>query len=293
VVWAAIAAVVALAGAAGIVWAVSLRDQRPAGVPLVFAHPPSYPEQVIKSELRPLAAYLERKVHRPVDVVTTRDYETLEDRLLAGSIDLANMPSLLYVLAKQRDPSLRALAVHAFENTETDQSYILASADSEIGLIEELEGKRFCYPDRRSTTGYLLPRRFLREKGLDPDSIFSEVVFSKGHVGVMEDIAAGRCDAGAVIATAWANARELGIKSHRLKLVAPAGETLRDVVCASPAMPASLADSLGRALLEFRADRDLRAEELGSVFVIDHFVKVRPSDFGPIESAARAEGLLQ
>lgn len=290
---AGIIGVLVLALGAAIGYGLSSRGGRPSGAPLFYAHPPSYPETTIVEEFRPLADYLQRQMHRPVDLVSAPDYESMQNQLLNGKIHFANLPPLLFVLARERDPNLKVLVVHAFERSKTDQSYIIARDDTEIRAIEQLKGKTFCHPDPRSTTGYLLPRRFLRSKGLDPDQLFAKVVFSKGHVGVMEDIVAGRCDAGAVISSAWRNAPDLGIKSHRLVMVTLAGETMRDVVCASPKLPTSLTESLRRALLDFQPQRDIGREAISPLFVIDRFVKVRPEDFDSVEEAAREEGLIQ
>jgi len=109
----------------------------------------------------------------------------------------------------------------------------------------------------------------------------------------MEDIVAGKCDAGAVISSAWINARDLGVKNQRLRMVTPAGETMRDVVCASPKLPASLTESLRRALLSFQPQRDIGRDAVSRLFVTDRFVKVRPEDFASVEDAAREEGLLR
>ncbi len=268
------------------------RMDGPVGPPLVYAHPPSYDIETIQQGFGPLAHYLARRMNRTVDVQTTSSYEMLESRLLSGEIDFANLPALLYVTAKNRDPDLTVLAVHAFEGSQTDQSYIIARDDSGIRSVEQLEGRRFCYPDPRSTTGYLMPRRYLREKGLDPDVVLANSLISKGHVGVMEDIVSGRCDAGAVISSAWRNARDLGVKSARIRLVVVAGDVTRDVVCASPKLPASLTESLRRALLDFRSERDLGVEVLSPFFAIDRFVAIRPEVFAPIEAAARTEKLI-
>ena len=158
--------------------------------------------------------------------------------------------------------------------------------------VDQLAGRRFCFPDSRSTSGYLLPRRYLRSKNLDPDTLFSETVFSQSHVGVMQEIIANKCDAGAVISSAWRNARELGVKSARIRLVTAAGDTPRDVVVASPKLPASLRESLRRALLDFRAQRDVGRDVLSPLFPIDRFIEFRAEDFEPMEEAARAEKLI-
>ena len=286
------AIVVVLAMVGGAAWYFTRPGGRPAGEPLAYAHPPSYRPDTLQKGLGPLAGYLERRMNRPVKITTTGDYQTLVDDLLSGQVQFANLPALLYVLARDRDPDLEAMALSAFEGSSTDQSYIIARDDSGIRSVDQLKGKRFCHPDPLSTSGYLIPRQFLRTKGFDPDEDFAKVSFSEGHVGVMEDIVEGRCDAGAVISSAWLSARDLRIKGSKIRLVTVAGDVMRDVVCASPKLPASLTASLRKALLRFEPQRDLGAASVSPLFPIDRFVAVRPDAFNPIEKAARAEGLI-
>ena len=110
---------------------------------------------------------------------------------------------------------------------------------------------------------------------------------------VMNKVADGTCDAGAVYSGAFANAVVLGVKSSRLRLLAVAGQTPWDVVCASPELPSEQADRVKQALLEFDVQHHLGRELLSEIFRLDGFVEPRTEDFGPLERAAAAEGILE
>jgi phosphate/phosphite/phosphonate ABC transporter binding protein len=289
-------AVVLIVGAVGLSYLFH-RQAAPTGPPLIYAHPPSLPETTLVKGLEPLAGYLAARLGRPVEVVSTPNYKALPERLISGEIDFANLPPLLYLQTKAKAPNLEILASHSSGGTTTYQSYIVARSDSKIRTVEQLEGHRFCYPDRYSTSGYIMPREFLRSQGLDPDELFSETNFSGNHAAVMEDIVAGRCDAGAVSSTSWVSARDLiGAKISQIVFIGSAGEIAWDVVCASPTLPASLRSSIQKALLDFRPQRDLGRQWVSPIFTIDAFVE--PTDdfyqsLETLERAAIAEKLLE
>ena len=295
IVWLALIVFV-LGGVSGLLLFLHSRNAHPSGPPLVYAHPPSLSEKTLVKALQPLADYLEQELDRPVQVVTTPNYQALRERLLSGEVHVANLSPLLYIQARKQHPGLEALVSHSSGGTTKYQSYIVARSNSKIRTFEQLEGKSFCFTDTNSTSGYLLPRSFLRSKGLDPDEIFSTTRISGNHEAVLEDIIAGKCDAGAVSSIAWLGARELiGAKSAQIVSVGPAGETTWDVVCASPKLPAKSVAAIKRALLEFEPQKHLGRQWISPVFTVDRFVPP-PEDFSKtidfLEQAAIAEKLL-
>ena len=294
--WRKVTAGLALVAALGIlVGALTLlgRPSAPSGPPLYYAHPPTYAEATVKEGFAPLVAYLERQLDRPVEVVVSEDYGSLRKRLLAGELDVANLSPLLFVQARHQSSKLRPLASHTYEGARTYQSYIIVGTDSDLHQPGDLRGKRFCYVDSGSTSGFLLPRHFMREQGIDPEQDIASARYSGSHTEVMRDIVAGRCDAGAVYSGAFASAGELGVAASRLRLLAVAGQTPWDVICASPQLPAAEAERIQKVLLEFDVERELGRPIVSPIFRIDGFLEPQLEDFEPIAAAARAEGVLE
>lgn len=278
---------------AGLIVFFSNRESIPSGPPLYYAHPPTYSPENIKKGFAPLTKYLQRKIDRRVEVVVTKDYATLKDDLIKGSIHFANLSPLLFVQARNQTPDIVPLVSHTYEGARTYQGYLVTRTDSGISSAEEISGHHFCYVDRGSTSGYLLPRQFLRSKGLDPDRVFKAATFSGSHEQVMRDVVARKCDAGAVYSGAFASAADLGVASSNLRLIAVAGQTPWDVICASPKLPREVTEKLRKALTDFQVERDLGRKIVSDIFRIDGFVEPHLDDFNEIEEAARAEGLLE
>jgi serine/threonine-protein kinase len=285
-------AAVLLAGGAGVLYRIR-RGPRLEGPPLLFALPPSFPAEVTRREMEPFLAYLGRRVGRPVELRVLLSYHDLRDGLVSGKLHLANMPPLQYVLAHHARPDLKVLVSNLYEGSGSYQALLVARDDSGIQSPAQLKGKRFCYVDHESTSGYLLPRYFLRKQGLDPDRLFANVRFSGDHIAVMKDVVSGRCDAGAIYSGAMNVAYQHGVASSRLRLLTPVGQLPYDLICASPQLPKQLLRGLERALLELNPKRDLGREVVGDTFRISGFTAPRVADFEGVREAARAEGMLK
>ncbi len=284
--------VIALATLGGLAYRL-LVPSRPPGPALTFGFPPSFPAAVGKRELEPLLRHLEQGLGRRLKLVIPKDYVTLRRGLRRGTLHFVNLPPLQLVLARAESPKLRLLVTHSYEGARTYEGFIIAGHDSGITAIKHLKGKRFCYVDPGSTSGYLYVRQYLRANSLDPDDLFSATRFSGDHIAVMRDIVAGRCDAGAVYSGAFHSASSLDVASSRLRMVAVTGLLPYDAVCASGRLPAPLARKMRRLLLGFNPAKHLGRKILGPTFRISGFNSAGFDDFAKVNEAARAEGLLQ
>ncbi len=283
--------VIALAALGGLAYRL-LAPSRPPGPPLMFGFPPSFPAEVAERELVPMLRHREQGLNRRLDLVIPKDYKALRRGLRQGKLHFANLPPLQMVLARAEEPKLKVLVTHSYEGARTYEGFIIAGHDSGITTLAQLEGKRFCYVDPGSTSGYLYVRQFLRKNDLDPDRLFSATSFSGDHISVMRDILEGRCDAGAVYSGAMHSSSRHGVASSRLRTLAVTGLLPYDVVCASSRTPPEVTKKMRRLLLELDPVKHLGKKIVGPTFRISGFNEPRINDFDLVEKAARAEGLL-
>jgi serine/threonine-protein kinase len=267
-------------------------DHRAAGPALVLVAPPFYDAQRVKAGLQPLADYLERRLERRVDLEVAPSYRRVIEGLRNGDVDLALVSPLLAVQARAIDPRIQLIASKTYEGASSYQAYIVTSVDSPISSAADLRGTRFCYVDDSSTSGYLLPRHYLRGQGLDPDRTFAQVRTSGSHEQVLQDIIEGRCDAGATFQGAMTFSDDMDVATSKIRIVAITGQPPRGGMLRSPQLPPELERAVRRALFDFNPTRDLGRDTLSPVFPIDGFVAARPADFADVEASARAEGLL-
>ena len=267
------------------------RLDAPTGPPLLLGLAPRFTDEQT-AELRPFLDHIGRRIGRRIEARPMRDYESLRSGLLLGKLQLASLPHLQLLLTRREGRQLSCVATETFEGSPTYTSVFVARDNSRIAALRDLRGKRFCYIDAGSASGFLIPRLFLRDHGLDPDQLFSAARYSNGAFAALRDVVEGRCDATAIGASNLFLAAQRGVATSRLRTVVTAGQIPLDTICASPALPASLYAELRRTLLAFQAQRDINRNVLGPSFIVDGFTDPRWADFDVVERAARAEKII-
>jgi phosphate/phosphite/phosphonate ABC transporter binding protein len=256
---------------------------------LVIAWAPIAERDMLLSDVRPLVSYLEDELGVNLDAQVTGSYDELEQRLAAGTVDIGMVPPALYVLAHNTHPDLEALAVKLVDGSTGSDGVLYVDDASGITDLQQLKGKRFCYADQKSTTGYVFPRAALRRANIDPDrDVISH--FSGNHIAVLRDLAAGVCDAGAVYSGGYLAADRAGVPVQRLRQLALTGRSPQDAVCAGPKLTPEVRGKLKRALLTY--DGKQHGSMQGNVERISGFAPVREADYDNVRAALRLDGKL-
>jgi phosphate/phosphite/phosphonate ABC transporter binding protein len=263
----------------------------PAGRPLRFVVPHTVEPGVIRSELAPFLRWLGATLDRPIDLAIADSYDVTGQMVAESRADFALLPPLLFVRALASEPRLQPLALRLFDGSRASDGYLLVRDDGPLSQASDLRGRSICYVDRSSTTGFLLPRVWMRKAGLAPDQDVRSVL-SGDHAAAMRDLAAGKCDAAAVYSGAYLTARQQGIAVGRLRVLAITGRVPQDAMVAAPAMPAEDVKALRAALLRFEPRRDIDAGSIGEVLGITGFADFRGAEFDAIVEAAEQEGLV-
>ncbi len=71
----------------------------------------------------------------------------------------------------------------------------IAGVDTGITKLEDVKGKKFCFVDANSTSGYVVPNILFKAAGIDPEKDFT-YQFAGGHDKVAIAVYNGDCDAG-------------------------------------------------------------------------------------------------
>ena len=148
------------------------------------------------------AAYLGRKVGRPVQFVQRRTYREAIELIETGEHDFSWICSAPYV--KYRDSNILGLmAVPVFEGKPLYQAYIIVQKDQPFRTISDLEGRVFAYSDPDSNTGYIVPRNMVSDLGRNPDSFFRQTFFTYSHSESIAAVAEQVADGAAVDSYVW------------------------------------------------------------------------------------------
>ncbi len=152
-------------------------------------------------KMAPLQAYLQRALaERGVQVeVSLRifpSYTSAIDALAQGQVDFARYGPVSYVLANERNPNLRLLAMESNGGSKSFNGVISVPLDSPIQSVAELRGKHIAFGDRRSTTGRYLAQAALLKAGIGAKDLAGYTYLGR-HDKVAFAVAAGNYDAGA------------------------------------------------------------------------------------------------
>ena len=253
---------------------------------------PTFVHENARQELEPFLAYLERRLDRPLSLSVDRSYDDLRLHLARGKLDLAVLPHSQVLFARQLPRPPPVVAAMRYQGSTTYASVIVARDNAAILNVAQLKGRRFCWVNRSSASGYLVPRLNLKDRGLDPDRLFGQVRYSGSHLAAVRDVLAGRCD-GAAISAGWLHlAPKRGVDTARLRVVAWAGRIPLDRICVRPDMPAPLRQALRQALLEFEPRRHANRRVLGEHYLADSFAPSSATDFDTIERALQSERII-
>ena len=220
------------------------------GEPLRFAVTSSIRSDKLAEQFTPVVRYLEEELGVRIQLLVVRDYAELAGRVVRDEVDIAWLPALEYVRASRLDPGLRLLAVPVEQVGEQSyQGVIVAMKGRGIEKLGDLVGRKFCYVNPTSASGYLYPRELLRGAGFDPDSMFREAEFVNEHRYVLESLTTGRCDAAATYDAVVRNAPRDGYRPDRFTVIARTADIPHGPYVAAPHMAPERAEKIRRALL--------------------------------------------
>jgi phosphonate transport system substrate-binding protein len=149
----------------------------------------------------------------PTDYVLYSNYERLVDALLEGDVDIAWNTNTAYVQAEHRiGGDARLLGMR-----DVDRDFatvVVTPRGSAVERLDELRGRRIALGSRDSGHAAILPIHHLLASGVDPGADVELIRFDTdlgkhGDTGdselrVLESVAAGEADAGAIGDATWA-----------------------------------------------------------------------------------------
>ncbi len=145
--------------------------------------------------------YMEVKLGRQVKFVVRDSYRETMDLLRLKQLDFAWICDYPYIYLQ---PLLKLLLVPLFGGKPSYRSYLIINTnDHKSHKLLDLRGRIFAYADPFSNTGYLVPRYQLKQLGEDPKNFFRKTFFTWSHRKVIEAVASGLAQAGAVDSFVW------------------------------------------------------------------------------------------
>lgn len=211
----------------------------------------------------PLARKIAEETDWHLDLVVTRDYAELSERLTNGTVDIAWIGSANYIKTKQALPGIEYVATYQEWDSSGKQiepyyqSMILTLRTASYRSLSDLKQARFAFTDKDSTSGYVYPRMMLLEDEIEPAEFFRKVFFLGKHQKVIEALLAGSIDAGAVSDRTY----YLALKEHGdvFRILASSPPIPLDAVVTRPGIPDEIVSKLQTVLLSIEPDDSIWA----------------------------------
>lgn len=168
--------------------------------PIKVLFVPSVDANVIVSGGDVMAQALNEATGLTFEVSVPTSYAATIEEMCASPTDtMAFIPAFGYVLANDLcgvDVAFRAVR----RGWGVYWTMFVVARDSDIQSIEDLEGKKWAYPDAGSTSGYLVPLVVMNEAGVTP----GETLEAGGHPQAVRAVYTGEADFATAFYSPWA-----------------------------------------------------------------------------------------
>lgn len=151
-----------------------------------------------ETNYQPLMDYIAEITGKTVEYHESTDYAALIEAAVAGKVDVASFSGFTYVTATNNGAKLTPISSIVTEEGQEPGYYsqAIVPADSDISSINDFAGKKVCFVDPSSTSGYLFPSYNLLEAGIDPKTDITPVFAGKHDVSVQKVGEGVECEVG-------------------------------------------------------------------------------------------------
>ncbi len=256
----------------------------------VSAIPDEAPTE-LQRKFKPLGEYLEQKTGMKVEFTPVTDYAASVEGLLNKKLDMVWFGGFTFVQANVRSNGQVIPIVQREEDEKFKSVFITTRSD--INKLEDLKGKTFTFGSESSTSGHLMPRSFLLQAKINPDTDMKRIAFSGAHDATVAAVSGGKVDAGALNISVWEKLvaqNKVDPNKVRVFYTTPGYYDYNWTVRAD--MDPALRKKLTDAFLALNAN-SAQGKEILELQRATRFIPSKAENYKAIEDAARNAGLLK
>lgn len=149
----------------------------------------------LRDRYQPLDDYLEDKLAQEVRIVVPDSYSHLVELFGANEVDLAFFGGVTFVIAETKH---QAMPLVMRDIDIEFSTYFIAQDDTPGTELQDFQGQRIIFGSRLSTSGHLMPRFYLQEQRIEPETFFSSVSHADNHNQTAAAVVRGDAELGAV-----------------------------------------------------------------------------------------------
>ncbi len=256
----------------------------------VSAIPDEAPTE-LQRKFTPLGGYLEKEIGMKVEFIPVTDYAAVVEGLAARKLDLVWLGGFTFVQARLRTGN--AIPIVQREEDKVFTSKFIANAGAGINSLADLKGRNFTFGSVSSTSGHLMPRYFLQQNKINPETDFKRVAYSGAHDATALQVESGKVEAGVLNASVWDKLlQDKKVDGSKIKVIYTTPPyfdynwTVRGDL--EPALVKKLTDAFLKLDPKNPAYKEILDLQRAS-----KFIPTNADNYKGIESAARAAGLLK
>lgn len=232
-----------------------------------------------------VGAELSAQLGLPVDVTAAADYNALVQMIGRGDIDVAVLPPVAFVRAREQFGCLGLAATLVGDGSPYYSGYLVARRDGPVRTTRDLQGQRIGFVDDLSASGWLFPLRRLLVEGIDPRAQPGQAVMLGDHQAVLRATLAGQVVAGASFFGAIQRARAEGLDVGELRVIGLTGRIPYDAVVVRAGLHRDLAERLATVLHGLNASTPQGRAALAPLANIDGFAKSSSAHYASVVEA--------
>jgi phosphonate transport system substrate-binding protein len=256
----------------------------------VSAIPDEAPTE-LQRKFKPLGNYLEQKLGMKVEFVPVTDYAASVEGLINNKLDMVWFGGFTFVQAKVRSNGKVVPLVQREEDEKFKSVFI--TTDKSINKLEDLKGKTFTFGSESSTSGHLMPRFYLLNAKINPDTDMKRIAFSGAHDATVAAVSGGKVDAGALNISVWEKLQAQGKVDPNVVRVFYTTPGYFDYNWSVRAdMNPALRKKLTDAFLALNKN-DAQGKEVLDLQRATRFIPTKAENYESIEKAAQQAGLLK
>jgi len=139
---------------------------------------PDENEVTLLKRYTPLFEHLSNELNVPYKIKISASYENLLEQFRKKEIHIAYFGGLTFTQASHR---YNAIPIVMRDIDVRFTSYFISRVNSPAKSIPNFTNTTFCFGSKLSTSGHLMPRFFLKQKNIIPETFFSHIVYSGSH----------------------------------------------------------------------------------------------------------------
>ncbi len=201
----------------------------------------------IYAKWQPFAEYMSARLGQPLELVVPRGFGKMKRAIEQGKVDFFYINSYVFYRLYQAGKVIPVAQMKNIAGKTTSHSEIFVRKNSGIHSIEDLKGKSIAFVSPMGAGGYVAPRAYLYEAGLEDNRDFKQD-FTKSLLNSIHGVLLGDYDAATMCGVNF-KLMSHKIKTGDLKIIATSENYPENLIAARTGLPAGLVSRFHHQLL--------------------------------------------